>query len=84
MHYEILMLRFKISVSMVGRMISELIEEKRIQSYFGRFTRSSRPSHPPRDYAIPRPKGFKASKLGEVVQIGPVAKYKVSMQPYEN
>ena len=68
-HYEMLMLNFKISVSMVGRMICELIKEKRIKSYFGSFTRSRRPSHPPRDHAIPRPKGLKASKPGEIVQI---------------
>ena len=54
---------------MVGRMIQELIKCGRISSCFGRFTRECRASHPPRAHAIPRPKGLKASKLGEIVQI---------------
>lgn len=69
-HYEMTkVLRFKISVSMVGRMIQELIKCGQISSYFGRFTRERRASHPPREHAIPRPKGLKASKPGEIVQI---------------
>ena len=69
-HYKMTkVLRFKISVSMVGRMIQELIKSGRISSYFGRFTRERRASHPPREHAIPRPKGLTASKPGEIVQI---------------
>ena len=69
-HYTMTkVLRFKISVSMVGRMIRELIKSGRISSYFGRFTRKRRASHPAREHAIPRPKGLKATKPGGIVQI---------------
>ena len=55
---------------MTGRIISELICEKNIKSYYsGKFARKRGTGKVPRKCAVVRPKDWKSNKPGEVVQI---------------
>ena len=57
--------------SMVGRIISELIKEREIASYFsGKFAKKRTSNRPSRTHATPRPKeGLPSEEPGGVVQI---------------
>ena len=57
--------------SMVGRIISELIKEREIASYFsGKFAKKRTSNRPSRTHATPRPKeGLPSNEPGGVVQI---------------
>lgn len=61
----------KVCRSMVGRIISELIEEREVASYFsGKFAKKRNTNRSSRTHATPRPKeGLPSTEPGGVVQI---------------
>ena len=68
--YLMTLANHSISVAMVGRMLSELIQDGLIKSYFGTCAKPRRTTPlPPRPYAEERPKDLESTKPGGVVQI---------------
>ena len=67
--YLMTVANFSISVAMVGRMLSELIKEGLVKSYYGTFAKPRRTTPlPPRPYAEDRPENLESTQPGGVVQ----------------
>lgn len=58
-----------ISVSMVVRMISKLVDEGLVKSYFGTLAKRRRTNPSPRPYAESRHADIESNRPGDVVQL---------------